>query len=106
MRNFLIYICESVRTKRYQYVINKMIETGEPQQISKQLFLFTTKEEVRNANDIIQYLTGDFYADIFIVEELNKKSMYWCFKNKQKSQNVIQYFENLPKENKSRRCKS
>lgn len=83
-----------------------MIETGEPQQISKQLFLFTTQKEVRDFNDIIQSLTGDFYADIFIVAQLDKKSLSWSFKDRQRMQNVIQYFENLPKENKSRRCKS
>ena len=100
MRNFLIYICESVRTKRYRYVISKMIETGEPQQISKQLFLFTTQKEVKDSNSIIQYLSGDFYADIFIVAQLDKKSLLWSFKDKQISQNVNQYFENIPQEDK------
>ena len=99
MRNFLIYICESPKTKRYNYVLSKMIELGDTQQISKQLFLYSTKEDVRDINDIIQDLTRDLCVDVFIVAELNNKSMQWNFRDAKRQETVNLYFDNLPEEN-------
>ncbi len=94
MKNFLLYICESVNSLPYVIVEQIVSKAKKKDQISDNLFLISADVDNWRIDEVCFALSNERKAAILVVEVNNDTIMSWNLKDAKIENEIIEFFEN------------